>query len=303
MVKKYFDELIESCFKDMSRYNYLKRGSLDNYRSWLKAVDMWNNGNTVNWIKSAMKEKSNGALKAAETLYSSFENMNGKDFYDNGKKRSVGKNHLVCYKSFAKWMIGQYHATTWLSIDRSSDLEYCKLIAKHALFCAIEVANNVKAGNIGCEGHTASATYSWFDCKYRRSKDKGKKRKKVGKVTLDDNSKANWAIKSAVKKSLPISGKFTDYEACHIWDGTCYDENYHTSVFNLVLVPRPIAGLTDYCDAVKKMLQYESACRFGVYPKMFDSPAKPQNYDKITIWRQQNEHDNASYKNKDFQAV
>ena len=290
-----FDELIESCIKDMSRYNYLKRGSLDNYRSWLKAVNMWNNGNSVKWIESAMECKK--PLEDVEKAYKEFEKNNGKDFTDKkGKKRSVGDDHLASYLKFAKWMIGQYHASMWLSIDKSLELEFCKLIAKHALFCTREIASAVRNGTIGCRGHKESETYSWFDCKYkRRKKGDCKKGQDVGGVTLDDNTKANLAIKGAVKESLPLprSIKFTDYEACHIWDGTCYDENYHTSVFNLVLVPRPIAGLTDYSVAVKKMLQYESACRFGVFPKKNDPPEKPQNYDKITIWRQQEEHDKA----------
>jgi hypothetical protein len=75
---------------------------------------------------------------------------------------------------------------------------------------------------------------------------------------------------------------FKGFEACHIWENTCYDERYHTSVANLVLIPREIAGLTDHCDAVKELLKYESFKRFGFKPDSENNtPNKPKNYDKL----------------------
>jgi len=41
--------------------------------------------------------------------------------------------------------------------------------------------------------------------------------------------------------------------------------------------------------------------RFGVYQKGKTCPEKPTFYDKITIWRQQDEHDKA--KHKSFKGV
>ena len=74
---------------------------------------------------------------------------------------------------------------------------------------------------------------------------------------------------------------FKGFEACHIWEKTCYDERYHTSVANLVLIPREIAGLTDHCDAVKELLKYESFNRFGFIPDNENTPNEPKNYDKL----------------------
>ena len=82
--------------------------------------------------------------------------------------------------------------------------------------------------------------------------------------------------------------------ACHIWDKSCYDYRYHTSVFNLVLLPKSVGGLSDYCDAVKEILQYEAAMRFGVYPDGYSyamSPATQKIYAKLhNEWRQPDEH-------------
>lgn len=303
-----FNNLISLYINDMKRFGYLKRGSLKNYPSWLKAVDKWNGGNSIKWIEAAMKGKNAVPFNDVENTYDTFVTSNGNSFISNGKSRNVGSNHKSSYLSFAKWMIGQYHANTWLSIDKSSDLESCRLIAKNALFCTIDVANKVKNGSVGCKGHKPSNTYSWFDNQYRRiktcEKTSGNKIGDiVGGVTLDNNSKANIAIKNAIKQSIPVNGNFTDYMACHIWDDTCYNESYHTSVFNLVLVPTAIAGLTDYNDAVKELLQYESARRFGCYPNGLECPKKPKNYDKITIWRQQDEHNKAVNNTNPFQPI
>ncbi len=301
-VENDFDKIVDNYIKDMERYGVLKNGSVNSYRSGLRLVHIWNKRNSIVWVENALLEKS--SIEKVEYFFD--------EFYKSNKSIKKVRDKRSIYLSFAKWIIGQYQANTWLSIDKSSDLVYCQLIAKNALFCTIDVAENVRDGKSGYgeRGHKESDTYSWFDNKYRRisSEDKknGKKIRDEDKgVILDNNTMANLAIKNAIKKSLPIKGKFSDYMACHIWDKTCYIARYHTSVFNLVLVPTAIAGLTDYNQAVKEMLQYESARRFGVYPKEVcpDPPTKPTFYDKITIWRQQDEHDKAAAAHKPFNGV
>lgn len=308
-----FCDVVDMYIDDMKSYGILKNSSANNYRSRLNAVESWNGGISIDWIEKAFSE--NDPIGDVAKSFDSFKQK------DPNAGIGITSNHRSNFLSFAKWLIGQYQANVWLSLDEKIDLEFCQMIAKNALFCAIDVAEDVKNGKIGCKGHLPSPTYSWFDNKYKRISDRDKyggfkigettrsfkpildispSRIKIGDniryVTLDNNSKANQAIKCAVAKSLPLKGKFVDYEACHIWDKTCYDEKYHTSVFNLVLVPRSIAGLTDHNDAVKKMLQYESARRFGVYPSICNTPPqKPKNFDKITIWRQQAEHNNAPH--------
>lgn len=116
-------------------------------------------------------------------------------------------------------------------------------------------------------------------------------------VKLDDNTYANKAIKSVVLAGLKhygldVSGiKFDRYEACHIWPGSCYNEKYHTSVANLVLLPREIAGLTDHCKAVEDLLKYEAFKRFKFKPDSEDikpgeyiPDTKPRYYKEV-IWR------------------
>lgn len=197
---------------------------------------------------------------------------------------------------FAKYVIGVYKADIYMALNRMSDDEACEQIAKNALFCTVEIANDVRSGKLG-DG--ANDFYSWFNCKFQRKgigQEKGNTLDINGNtVTLDDNTKANLAIKYAILAGLPkwlsLSYRdFEDYMACHVWDKTCYNNKYHTSVFNIVLLPKSIGGLTDYNKQVKKLLQYEAAMRFGVYPSG-QKLVKPKQYDKVNnLWRQPKEH-------------
>lgn len=294
-----FNDIVADFINDMKNTSVLEKNSAKNYKSRLQKVNEWNNGNSIKWVIDAIKIAKNKKSAAISEV---------KKLYDGWKGTVSHTDNLeseckTAYILFAKWLIGQYQAKVWLSIDKNADLDFCKLIAKHALFCTYNDALLVENGTLGCKGHLGSATFSWFDNKFRRiSHNDRQNGKKIGdvvnNVTLDNNSKANMAIKSAIAHSLPIKGifsEFSDYMACHIWDGTCYDEHYYTSVFNLVLVPTAIAGLTDYNDAVKQMLQYESARRFGVYPQVYPSPKKPHFFKQIIVWRQQDEHNNAQF--------
>ena len=160
---------------------------------------------------------------------------------------------------------------------------------------------------MGGENNEGNIYYSWYNCRYQRKKNGQTKGTTVigSNVIYDDNTMAQVAIKNAVKLSLPHLKcvDFKDYMACHIWDKTCYDSRFHTSVFNLVLVPKAIAGLTDFNDAVKEMLQYESARRFGVYPEGTNKPKEPKNFKRIAVWRQQNEHDKAHFSSRKFKEL
>lgn len=289
-----FQQLVAQYVSDMKNYGHLKPGTINNYKTWLIAIDNWNNGDSVKWIEKALKAKN-----IIQDIENSFNKLNS--------SKPVGKSktdYLSSYKSFAKWLIGYYHANIWLSLDTQTDLNFCRLIAENALFCSYDVAQEVKKGTMGGENNKRNRYYSWYNCLYQRKKNGQTKGTTVigSNVIYDDNTMANVAIKNAVKLSLPHLKcvDFKDYMACHIWDKTCYDSRFHTSVFNLVLVPKAIAGLTDFNDAVKEMLQYESALRFGVYPNVngIKAPTKPVNYDKVIIWRQQKEHDAAIKRHK-----
>ena len=93
-------------------------------------------------------------------------------------------------------------------------------------------------------------------------------------IRIDDNTYPNRAIKQAISKDI----NFVNYVACHIWPGTQYDERYHTQLANLVLVPKVIAGLTDFCHRVVDVLKYRAYELYNWYPEEEAVPEKPSYY-------------------------
>ena len=106
------------------------------------------------------------------------------------------------------------------------------------------------------------------------AKDKGKV---INGIKIDDNTYANLAIKQAISKDIDI----INYTTCHIWPGTTRDERYHTQLANLVLIPKVIAGLSDYCYQVVQMLKYRAYELYGWYPEEETAPEKPTYYPEI----------------------
>ncbi len=102
-------------------------------------------------------------------------------------------------------------------------------------------------------------------------------------IRLDRNNYAGNAIRTAI----PNGGSLTGYHACHVWPDTCYDERYHTVLANLVLVPAPLAGLTDFQPGVIRALQFRSYDLFGWHPDEVETPARPANYP--TNWQEPEE--------------
>lgn len=97
-------------------------------------------------------------------------------------------------------------------------------------------------------------------------------------ITFDNNTKANNAIKQAI--GIPRK-KIKGFAVCHIWDGTCYDERYHTVIANLVLLPRALESLTDHYPPAKKILQYRSYDLYKWHPENQNPPSKPDGYDNL----------------------
>ncbi|MDR2027267.1 MAG: hypothetical protein LBQ01_06900 [Prevotellaceae bacterium] len=109
----------------------------------------------------------------------------------------------------------------------------------------------------------------------RRGRSDEMKGDTINGIRIDDNTYANNAIKRAVglkRKDI------RNYETCHIWEDTCYDERYHTAIPNLVLVPSAIASLSDHSDEIINALKYRSYELYGWYPKERSKPQKPCNY-------------------------
>jgi hypothetical protein len=95
---------------------------------------------------------------------------------------------------------------------------------------------------------------------------------------LDNNTLANKAIKMATGE-ITEQGTFT---ACHIYEDSCYNKNFHTSICNLVLIPKEIYSLTDNDSKVIAALKYRSFELYGFF--VSEQPAKPIDYDNIK-WR------------------
>lgn len=121
---------------------------------------------------------------------------------------------------------------------------------------------------------------AWFpDC--RRGKKGEPKRGLIDGVRFDDNTMANFAIKLAVFGSRE---RCTRLHVCHVWPETCYDVRYHTALANLVLLPAPLAGLSDHHETVAACLRYRSYELFGWHPEEVGPPVRPAGYPEASEW-------------------
>ena len=240
------------------------KGTIDNYKSHLNKIN-GNTNNIITWLEGVKHDKN-----PIKSLC---------DHYDKQYSDSNWKSALVL---FGKFVFGKINAQVNLaSVSiKNFDQIACKLVAQSAIFCSKEVFDKVKNGDLGSLKYNKHGNDegAWYGNKYRRANANEERRGNDPNdttATLDDNTYANKAIKYAICEDLKkygISVSINDFsknefEACHIWDETCYNKKYHTSLANLVLLPRSLASLTDHCDAVKKLLQYEAWRRFGFKPE------------------------------------
>jgi hypothetical protein len=92
---------------------------------------------------------------------------------------------------------------------------------------------------------------------------------------LDDNTYANNAIKRAVGIKRT---QITRFLTCHIWPQTCYDAKCHTVLANLVLLPAPLAGLSDHDPDIQASLQFRSYELYDWFPSECSPPPRPKHY-------------------------
>lgn len=92
---------------------------------------------------------------------------------------------------------------------------------------------------------------------------------------LDDNTYASHAIKRAAGI---IPSSIRGFEACHIWPQSCYLSCCHTVIANLVLLPRPLAGLSDHDPEIQAVLQFRAFELFGWCPPGQKPPTRPEIY-------------------------
>jgi hypothetical protein len=306
------DTLLEECCGALNLQKGNEESTLGSFKNRIKAIQeaAINNGeDIIRWLKDAMKAKKNG-----DDPYDYA--MNKFDLFSSGMtgwRNNTKVNYRSAYKKFVLFVLGQYDADLYLRLgSKITELEFCKLVAKYALFCKVDVANLVKEGKLGSKENLNKGNpyFSWFYCMYQRKSGNSQKVGSVVKkitfdgndVKYDCNNMAIQAIRKAVSVGLtcPLGNNYTlfdGYMACHIWDNSCHDNHFHTSVFNLVLLPKAIGGLSDYSNSVKELLQYEAAWRFCVYPRNYNSTnftKAPKYYEAVkSLWRQPDEHNKA----------
>lgn len=116
---------------------------------------------------------------------------------------------------------------------------------------------------------------AWNPGVRRFKKGKGEKKGDIVKGNkLDDNTYANYAI----KRALGIGGCESNFSVCHIWEESCYDDIYHTTIANLILLPAPLQSLTDFHPEVRVALKYRAYELYGWHPKSKPIPIKPASY-------------------------
>ena len=274
--------------------NSCKLQSKNQYVRYIQQLDKANNGQTANWINSAIKGKN--LTNPLDYVLQLFDNW--RKSYTGTHSQKTISNWKSGYKQLSISVLGIFYANVWAFSNNSNriDLALCQIVAQNALFADPSLVGAVIKGYAGTKNNIGKGNphASWDHMTTVRD-TKVKKGTtlniSVGGVTYtckaDDNTNANRYIKQAVSISKGIvrskTGDFVDYEACHIWD-IPGDPRYYASIANLVLLPRAYGQLSDHCPAVKELLRYEAYKRFGFLPVGQSIPSMPKYYNQIT-WR------------------
>ena len=280
-------ETILADFEDyLARSAAINSRSQKSYLSYVRSLDKANEGQTCEWLKKAVASD-----KPIESLSQSFDR-----YFSEHPEKNAHLQWKTGLMRLGEFVCGITDSSTNLKSIKIKDFDNvaCQLVAQTAVFCFKEIFDKVKDGKEGSKENKKQGGNefgAWYHYTVQRTKNGKKGEYNNEGIRLDDNTYANKAIKTAVLKGLKRYGiyagskqLFRDYEACHIWPETCYDARYHTSVGNILLLPRAIAGLTDHCQAVKELLKYEAWKRFGFKPAKENVPAKPKNYNSV-VWK------------------
>lgn len=148
---------------------------------------------------------------------------------------------------------------------RKYNIDFGKLIAATSIWANKEVHEYLLKEN---------GTGAWRP-NIRRFRKKEKRRTYIDGIFLDDNTYVNKFIKTALGFD---QDKFINFEVCHIWENTCYDPRYHSTIANLVLLPRSLAGLSDHNQNISDILKYRSYKLYKWKPSERSEPTRPDNY-------------------------
>lgn len=156
----------------------------------------------------------------------------------------------------------------WLEEHRQM---LCQAIAEFAVFCPVAEYDKMKLKDSDGEAY-----FRHNGNLIRRARTDETRRTVKDGVYLEDNSDINGKFKRLVK----MSG-CKNYITCHIYD-LPYEADAFSAVANIVLLPEIIAGLSDTCDDVKRLLRYRVFELYGWRPRnQKTAPKKPEGYDKI----------------------
>ena len=151
-----------------------------------------------------------------------------------------------------------------MAAAKKLEINFISLVAETAIWSSPEVFIELKKSN---------PNGTWYPNR-RRAKKNEKKGTKQGNIVFDDNTHA----RNAIKKATGINEEIKDYTACHIWTKSCYDHRYHTCIANLILVPSPIASLTDHHHHVVECLKFRAFEIYGWYHEEKETPTRPICY-------------------------
>ncbi len=146
------------------------------------------------------------------------------------------------------------------------NIDLAQLVARTALWASPEVFEFLVKEN---------GNGTWYPKTRRWRQNKGEiVGQIVDEVYLDKNNYPN----AAIKRAIGLDRKVENYQACHIWPDSCYDERYHKCIANLVLLPRAIAGLSDHDTLTQQSLRYHSYELYSWHPEGEIPPEMPKGY-------------------------
>lgn len=146
------------------------------------------------------------------------------------------------------------------------------LIAATSIWASPKVVLSLRS----LHGHAA---YSPKMRRFKRTVGEVRRQTLPDGTRLDDNTEANRVAKLAMGLTRRAKG----FAVCHIWPDTCYDVRYHTSLANLVLLPRSLEALSDHNKAVIAALQYRAYSLYDWHPEESQKPRRPKDYP--AYWR------------------
>lgn len=265
------------------KYADCSKPTINSYVNRLQSYDkIWNGGKTYSQLDTIIKSKSSDPMADAMNYFNSA--------IPAKKPANTINSYRCAYKSFCETIIGRYDANVWLNAKFSDRLNMnaYEMIAETAIFASPGILSDPKI----LKGHPHAC---WFFDPYYYIRDQ----KNVGKLTTDclrrqcvgdRNQKANLAIKKAIYKSCPDVaianiGSFCNYEACHIVPNSTDNRDYYTSIPNLCLIPRAIAGLSDHFQNIIDILNYHAITLYSLpYIKPTLSPSLMKIYSGLK-WR------------------